>query len=269
MKITVLAVAAALLLASIPASAQPRHVREAERRAAEALNAAAALDFDRAADLFLEAHSLSPDPEYVLQAARALQRNRHAAEALTLYQAYLSMERNSAYVREIERAQRTLEPLARKTHGQVRFHSTPPGAVVMDDRTGRRLGVTPMSAWLTHGFHRVRVAIPGHPAQVHRIDVEGERIATVHTIGRKGERRKSKGKGILRIDGKLDGLSVRIDGQTVLTGTGTRAWRVTSGRRAIEIRRGDDIVLRQTVTVASGGSVVIAIPTKEQRPRKN
>jgi hypothetical protein len=242
-------------------SAQPLQVREAERMATEANGLQQGAHYEDAGRLFLMAYTVVDDTTFLLRAANAMQLAGELPMALNLYGQYLSREPGTTRRAEIERATRSMKQRVRKTYGQVIFESTPPGAIVTMAESGKILGKAPLTAWLRHGRVKISVEVPGHPAKVHLIEVARDSIATVKTVGRGGKTTPARpaAKGALRLLGPVKNASVTIDGQTVITANGTRAWRVRIGKRRVRVAPAKGAVFETTVEVREGSETVVDV----------
>lgn len=241
---------------SAPALAQPLAERKAHQLVEEGLMLLGEAEYQAAADAFLEAYGQHPNPQYVMQAARALHSLGQAAVAANLYLEFLRLDPRSTAGPDVRRALKTLEPRVKRTHGKVRFISQPPGALITLEETGQRLGRAPHELWLPHGLVLVRMTVEGHPPQVHRVDVAKNSVATVR-IAVGAAARQSAGKGTFRIRGLPRNAQVSIDGQRLLTATGTRAWKVTAKKHTLRVVAPGRDAYEQHFEVAVDGVTIV------------
>jgi tetratricopeptide (TPR) repeat protein len=164
--------AAAAGSASSSADAEPRLASssgvagaDARQRALEHFERGSAAFAERrykdAIELFLEADRIARSPAFSFNAALAYEQMGDASNALGSFREYL--RRTPAAVdadevgRSIARLERVLEA---KGQQQVSILSLPDGATVMLD--GRPVGVTPWTADLVPGNHKLRLQLDGH-----------------------------------------------------------------------------------------------------------
>jgi tetratricopeptide (TPR) repeat protein len=165
----IVALGAATWLTAVPARAQTPSSEasvEARREQAKARFQAgsahyAAGEYRKSVADFLEADRLAASPALSFNIARAYERLSDTSGALRWYRDYLRRSPNANNAAEVRAKVSELSAkLARTGQQQLTVLSMPPGATVVID--GRAVGVTPFTAELSLGKHRVLLDLAGY-----------------------------------------------------------------------------------------------------------
>lgn len=168
--LTAIAVGLALALSPAPALAQsaadvaPAGRREqAKRQFARGVEHYRGARYAEAVSAFLAADQLAPSPALSFNIARAYERLHDTPGALRWYRDYLRRSPNAPNAAEVQtRIAALAARLAQDGLQQLTIFSTPSGASVAVD--GHTLGMTPLTAELPPGPHRLALVLPGYRA---------------------------------------------------------------------------------------------------------
>jgi len=184
-RVLVLTLVPALGAAAEKRSLGPDAPRSAEVRYQTALKHYRAGEYAEAAQEFLVAYQLHPEPRLAFNLARSLERSARPAEAIEAYEDYLRAAPEAEDHAEVQKVIAALRLVVNRGYPTLEITSTPKGLPVRVDGEPAE-GATPLTVRVKPGVHRVEVGegeqrtatqakvVANHPNSVHLTLAEAE-----------------------------------------------------------------------------------------------
>ena len=203
--------------------------------------------FEKAYDAFRRAHDADPAAVFLYNMANCLVGLGRHAEAVDMYERYLSGDADPALRGPVERIAREQERAAQRTKTRLRVESDPLGAQLRVDDEASPRGETPLRTWLTYGVHRLELRRDGHASLVRVASVE-RGMAPSLRLGLVA----ASDAGRIAVDGATEGARIEIDDEWVGTAPLHEPVWVAAGTRRVRVVADGVPPVSEELTVTAG-----------------
>ena len=133
--------------------------------------------YEKAEQSFAAAHEIDPDPLFLFNIGKCLEKQARYLGAIESYQAFLKAKPKAPNRKDVEVTIRYLEEKLAVTHAHLEVRTEPSGALVFCAEATAPAGKTPYDGWHKRELLQIRLALADHVPVIKEVDLmEGGRV---------------------------------------------------------------------------------------------